>query len=129
MEIFKIVALGIVGTILIIIVREERPELGMLLSLVVGITLFAFALGKVITVFRLFRNLAWQARINLVFLDTIFKVIGIAYVAEFGAQICRDAGEGVIAQKIELGAKVLIIVMAFPIFMALLDALLGLLPT
>lgn len=128
MEIFKIVSLGIVGTILIIIIREERPELGMLLSLIVGITLFAFALGKVITVFQLFRNLAWQARINLVFLDTIFKVIGIAYVAEFGAQICRDAGEGVIAQKIELGAKILIIVMAFPIFMALLDALLSLLP-
>lgn len=129
MDIFKIVSLGIVGTILVIIVRNERPELGMLLSLIVGVTLFGFILSKVVVVFQLFRNLAWQSKINLVFLDTIFKVIGIAYISEFGAQVCRDAGEGVIAAKIELGAKVLIVILSFPIFMALLDSLMGLLPT
>ncbi len=128
MEIFKIVALGVVSSIIILVVKKERPELALLLSLVVGLVLFAFVLDRIVTVFQVFRNLARGAQVNLIFIDTIFKVMGIAYLAEFGSQICRDAGEGVVASKIELGAKVLIMVLALPIFLSLLESLLGLLP-
>ena len=48
-------------------------------------------------------------------METLLKIIGIAYIAEFGAQITKDAGQGAIASKIELAGKILILVMAIPI--------------
>jgi len=72
--------------------------------------------------------LASSAGINMVYMGTILKIIGIAYIAEFGAQICRDAGEGTIASKIELAAKILIMVLAVPIVVAVLTMLIKLVP-
>ena len=63
-----------------------------------------------------------------VYLTTILKIIGITYVAEFGAQICRDSGQGALATKVELAAKVIIMMMAVPIMAAILDAVWKLLP-
>jgi len=66
--------------------------------------------------------------LNLVFLETILKIIGIAYIAEFGAQMTRDAGQGAIASKIELAGKVLILVMAVPIIQIIIETVIDLLP-
>ena len=65
---------------------------------------------------------------NYMYLQTILKIIGIAYIAEFGSQVCRDAGEGAVANKIEFAAKVLIMVMAVPIIALVLDTIVRLLP-
>ena len=54
--------------------------------------------------------------------------MGIAYIAEFGAQVCKDAGEGSIAAKIELAAKILVVVLALPIIVAILESILRLIP-
>ncbi|NLC37881.1 MAG: stage III sporulation protein AD, partial [Clostridia bacterium] len=51
-----------------------------------------------------------------------------AYIAEFGAQVCRDAGETAIASRVEFAAKVLIIVLAIPIVVAILETIIRLLP-
>jgi stage III sporulation protein AD len=62
-----------------------------------------------------------------VYITTILKVIGIAYLADFGAQLCKDAGESAIAAKIELGGKILILLLAIPILTALMELILKIL--
>jgi stage III sporulation protein AD len=64
----------------------------------------------------------------MIYMGTVLKIIGIAYIAEIGAQVCRDAGEGVVAAKIEFAAKILVMVLAIPIILAILEALLKLIP-
>jgi len=128
MEIIQIVGLGLLATILVILVREKEPEFALQLSLVVSILIFGLMLTKIIAIIDFLRNLALKANINLIYLDTILKVIGIAYIAEFGAAICRDAGEGVIASKIEFAGKVLIMVLAIPVMLAILESVMQLLP-
>jgi stage III sporulation protein AD len=73
--------------------------------------------------------LAVRSNINMVFLKTILKIIGIAYIAEFGAQIVRDAGMEAIASKIELSGKILIMVMAIPIITVIVETVMKLMPT
>lgn len=128
MEIIQIVAVGLVSTILILVIREHRPELALQLSILVGIFILLVIisyLGKVISTIT---DLALRANVNLIFLETILRIIGVAYIAEFGAQICRDAGETSIAAKIELAAKVLILVMAIPIILSVMESILNFLP-
>ena len=73
-------------------------------------------------------QIAVNANINLIYVETILKIIGIAYIAEFAAQISKDAGLGSIASKIELAGKVLILAMAVPILTVLIETIIGLLP-
>ncbi|OXM88179.1 stage III sporulation protein AD [Paenibacillus rigui] len=128
MEIVQIVGLGLIATILVLIVKEQKPMFAFLLTAFTGITIFLFLIGKITSVIHVLEDLALKANINLIFLKTILKIIGIAYIAEFGAQIVRDAGQESIASKIELSGKILIMVMAIPIVSVIIETVVKLLP-
>ncbi|WP_027417579.1 stage III sporulation protein AD [Aneurinibacillus terranovensis] len=129
MEIIQIVGLGIVATILALIVKEQKPIFAFMLATFTGVIIFLFLIGKISDVIRVLERMAMQANLNMVYLDTILKIIGIAYIAEFGAQVTRDAGQGTIASKIELAGKVLILVMAIPILSVIIETIIRLLPS
>jgi len=128
LEIIQIVGLGIVVTILIVIIKQQRPELAIQLSIITGVVIFSMMLGKINSVVTLMKDLAQKSNVSVLYMGTIMKIIGVAYIAEFGAQICRDAGEGAVASKIEFAAKVIVIVLAIPVIVAVFDSLLKLIP-
>jgi stage III sporulation protein AD len=74
------------------------------------------------------QKIATNANVNLIYVETILKIIGIAYIAEFAAQITKDAGQGAIASKIELGGKILILAMAIPILTVMIETIIQLIP-
>lgn len=126
--IIQIVGLGLVGAVLALVLKQYKPELALPLSLVVGLIIFTFMLKKIIVIIQTLEKLARQAEVDQIYLTTILKAIAIAYIAEFGAQICRDAGEKIIASKIEFAGKVMIMILGLPIMMAILESILQLLP-
>ncbi|MFZ5966261.1 MAG: stage III sporulation protein AD [Bacillota bacterium] len=128
MEIFKIVGIGIVATILSLMLKEEKPEISLQISIVTGLIIFIFIVTRLASVLEVLNLFARKIDIDLVYITTIFKIVGIAYVTEFGAQICRDADAGAIASKIELAGKVLIMILAIPILLALLNLIVRLMP-
>ncbi|MFE5322906.1 stage III sporulation protein AD [Paenibacillus sp. NPDC056579] len=128
MEIVQIVGLGLIATILVLIIKEQKPMFAFLLTAFTGIVIFLFLIGKIASVIEMLEELANDANINMIFLKTILKIIGIAYIAEFGAQIVRDAGQESIASKIELSGKILIMVMAIPIVSVIIETVVKLLP-
>lgn len=127
MDVLQIVALGLTATVLLVVLRGQRPDLAVLLSVAAGAIIFLLVLGKIGSVIEVIKDLSERAGISMIYLGTILKIVGIAFIAEFGSQICRDAGEGAVASKIEFAAKVLIMVLAVPIVVAVLQALLKLL--
>jgi len=128
MDIFKIVGIGLIATVLAVVLKNQKPEISMQVSVVTGLIIFIMIVTKLSSVLEVFKSVAQKIDIDLIYISTIFKIVGIAYVAEFGAQICRDAGEGAIASKIEFAGKVLIMVLATPILLALLNLILKLMP-
>ncbi len=128
MEIIQIVGLGFIVTLLILIIKQQKPEIAIQLSLALATIIFFIVLGKINVVLNLFRDMAAKANISSMYLNTILKIIGIAYITEFGAQVCRDAGEGAVASKIEFAGKVLVMVMAIPIIALVLDTIVRLIP-
>ncbi|MBE3573630.1 MAG: stage III sporulation protein AD [Moorella humiferrea] len=128
MEIFQIVGLALTATLMIVLVRQARgADAALFISLVTGAIIFLLLLDRIGTVVKVLADLSARAGINQFYLDTVLKIIGIAYVAEFGSQVCRDAGENAIAAKVELAAKVLIMVLAIPIIVAILESIIRLL--
>ncbi len=127
MEILQVVGLGLVATVFAVVLRQQKPEFALLLSTIVGVIIFLMVLGKIGAIIDVLRDLSDRANISSAYLGIILKIVGIAYIADFGSQICKDAGENAIATKIEFAAKVLILIIAVPIIMAVLQALLDLL--
>ena len=128
MEIIEIVGLGLIATVISLIIKDQKPQFAFLIILLTGIAILLFLVGKISSVILVLEKLAMQANINMVYLETILKIIGIAYIAEFGAQITKDAGQAAIASKIELAGKILILVMAIPIIGVIIETIIQLLP-
>lgn len=128
MEIFQIVGLGILATIIVVILKELRPEFAILVSIVTGVIIFTMVLSKLVYVVDTISTLQSKVDVNISYFNTIVKIIGMAYIVEFASQISRDAGETSIAMKIEFAGKVLIMVLAIPIILALMDLIVKILP-
>lgn len=128
MEIIKVLGIGLVAVFLLLVLRQYRGEFALLGTLAAGILIFLLVVDKIQAVLALLEDLADRAGIGAVFLETVLKVIGIAYLTEFSAQVARDANEGAIAAKIELAGKVIIIFLATPVIRAILDMVVRLMP-
>lgn len=126
MEIGQIVAVGLIGTILAIVLKKESPQMSLLVALATGVLIFIFLCVPLQAILELLHDVADRAGVSGEYYAIILKVIGIAYLAQFGAQVCADAGEGAIAAKIELAGKVLIMGVSAPVLMGLLEIVMGL---
>jgi len=128
MEIIQIVGFAIVATLVALILKKYKPEISLQVSIVAGVVIFALMVTKLSIVLNLLNDITTKININLVYLSTILKIIAIAYIAEFASEVCKDAGEGSIAMKVEFAGKILIIVLAVPILYALLDLVIKIIP-
>lgn len=128
MEIVQIVGIGLVSTVILLILRRQKPEIAVLAGTAAGAVIFMIIAAKLSAVAALLEEYAARADISPMYFTAVLKITGIAYIAEFGAEICRDAGEGAIAAKIEMAGKVIIIALAVPIITSLLDLVLKIMP-
>ncbi|OKO91172.1 stage III sporulation protein AD [Geobacillus proteiniphilus] len=125
----QIVGLGLIATFLVVLLQEQKSNLAFLLTVFVGCTIFLLLVDQISNILAMLRKMAEGAHIQMVYLETMLKIIGIAYIAEFAAQISKDAGQGAIAAKIELGGKIVILALAVPILTAIIEAVIGLIPS
>ncbi|CAM3891643.1 stage III sporulation protein AD [Geobacillus stearothermophilus] len=128
MDILQIVGLGLVATFLVVLLQEQKSNLSFLLTVFVGCTIFLLLVDQISNILLTLREMAEGAHIQMVYLEMMLKIIGIAYIAEFAAQISKDAGQGAIAAKIELGGKIVILALAVPILTAIIEAVISLIP-
>ena len=128
MEITQVVGLALITTIFLLVLRQEKPVMAILLSLVFSIVIFTLMMGKLASIIEVMKELTRRAGLNYFFLATILKIMGVAYLGEFAAVICQDAGEQAVAKKVEFAAKIIIAVLALPIMVAILESLMALMP-
>ena len=127
MDIARWVGLGIGAAVLYAVLREAKPDMAALVSLAAGAVLMLGVLGGVQEVLEAMRSLSSRVGLEGTYVSTLLRVIGIAYLAQFGAQACRDAGAGGIADKVELCGKVAVLSIAAPVVVSLMDVVTGVL--
>lgn len=128
MEIARLVGMALVTTVLLLILRQEKPQLALVLSIAFSIIVFLMLIDKLSSIIGVITELSHKAEVNFFFLSTLLKILGVAYLAEFAAAICRDAGEQAVAQKLEFAVKIIIAVLALPILVAILESLMQIMP-
>ena len=128
MDVVKIVGIALVALIIIIVIRQYKPEFAIYISIIAGVMILILGMDKISQIISLLNSLASKASINKEFLILLIKITGIAMLSEFAVSICKDAGESAIASKVEIGTKIIIISMSIPIISSLLEVILKVLP-
>lgn len=128
MEIIKIIGVGLCALIIIIVLKQYKPEFAIYISILAGAIILAMSVANISGVINLMKDISSEANINSQFLGIILKITGIAILTEFAISICKDSGETAIANKIDIGGKVIIITISLPIISSLLETILKILP-
>ncbi len=127
--ILKIASISLIATVLLVVLREERKEWGVILRFGIGAVVLIMVLAPLQSVISHVMQLAAAARIRGLYLTILLKVIGIAYIATFAAQVAYDTGESGLGWRVELAGKVAILVIALPLIGAILNTILKMIPS
>ncbi len=127
MNIYMLLGLAIVATALAVLLKQHRSEYGLAVELAVGVVLLLYVAVNTLPVLNTIQSIAGQAAIQTELLSVVLKSLGICYLVQFGADLCRDAGESAIASKLELAGKIVVLTLALPLFETLLKTVTGLL--
>lgn len=127
MNLIQIGVLGIIATILILLIKPHRPEIGLQISLTFGAVVMVALAGKLKSIIDLIDLYMSRTNINGAYITSLIKIIGMAYITEFAAESCRDAQQNAIAAKVELAGKILIMITAIPVITSVMSIILDML--
>ena len=128
MDIIKIIGIAFIAVIIIVILKQYRPEFAIYASIIAGVLILTIASGILSGIIDMINSISSKTNINSDFLMILIKITGIAILTEFAVSICKDAGESAIASKVDVGGKILIISLSIPIINALIDTVVKILP-
>jgi stage III sporulation protein AD len=123
MDIFQIAAIALCGVIATSLIRQYKPEISIYIVIATVLIIFGFVLIKLTAVFDFLGSVYENVSYGKAFFPILLKILAVAYVADFVAQICKDAGEEAIGSKVELGGKVIIFYIAIPVMMSVIETL------
>lgn len=121
MNVVQLSLFAVAGVLLAMVLKKERPEYGIILSMVVCVCIFFSVVGRLSILLGSVNRLRELATMDAGYFRTILKMIGITYVAEFAVNLCKDAGYSTIASQIEMFSKISILLLALPVIEAFLD--------
>ena len=122
----KIAIFSIVAVILALQFKDVQ-EYGIYLGIIVCVIIAGFVIDKVGIVVNTIDKFQKYVSIDIMYIKLLLKMIGITYIAEIAASICKDAGYGGISKQIEIGGKFTILAISIPILTDLLDIVVGIL--
>ncbi|MBQ8761981.1 MAG: stage III sporulation protein AD [Clostridia bacterium] len=125
-EIFKIIGLALITTISVIILKQHKPEIAVIVGVAGSILIFFFLVDMLGSVLGLFETIVSKTNIDRDLFVVLIKIIGIGYLTEFSANICADSGNSAVASKILLAGKLVIFVLSIPVIMSLIELIVGL---
>lgn len=122
MESTRLGGLALIGLTALIILRTYKPEWAPLLRIAITVTSLGLILSMTGTVISYLTDLTattdaltgdgWQL---------LLKALGIAFLTETAASVCRDSGEAGLATWVETAGKLEILLLSFPLIRTVLD--------
>ena len=123
MDILRIAALGTAGVLLGITVKGAKPEFALLVTVGAGLCILAGTVGKMQYLLGMLAQMKSYLPVDSSYLNTLLKMLGITYVGQFSAGICKDAGYSAVGTQVEMVGKLAILAVSAPVLQALLETL------
>ena len=125
MLIVKIVAIAYITLFIMLLFRNSKNELNTFLTLTAGALILLIMIEPLKQIIDFLREISDKANIDTVYIGIVLKILAIAYIASFSSALCRDANADSLAAQIDFSGKIMILVLAIPILMAVLNSILN----
>lgn len=124
----KIALAGIVAVLCALLIKNEKAEYAVFISMAGCLLIFLFGISKLEVILAAIGRFRGYLGAGSEYLPVLLRIVGITYLAEFSADLCRDAGFSAVAGQVELAGKLTIMAVSLPILLALLEVLEEFLP-
>ena len=124
MMILKVIGIAFTALILIILFRAGKSEMNTFIFLTAGILILFTITGPVKEIIDFLKTIADKANIDSVYIGIVLKILAIAYLTSFASSLCRDAKADSLASNIDFSGKIMILLLAIPILMAVMNSIL-----
>ena len=108
------------------LLKRYHGEYALLVSVGTGLLIAAQLFSSLIPVLDEINRLMDQAGVAAEYGAILLKVAGLCFLAQFGADACRDAGESALASRVETAARQAMTAAALPLFRQLAETALSL---
>ena len=125
MEIAKVALIGIIGVLLAIQFKSQKTEYSLYIGFAVSLIIFAYAVQMLQVVLQQMESLQLFLGGSGTYLGTLLKVVGITYLCEFSAGVCKDAGYSAVAGQLEVFGKLTVMFAGMPILFAVMEYIQG----
>lgn len=129
MELFKIISVALITAVTSILLKSTKPELSFAVGVAGVIVILIFIMDLLQSSINILATIASASGMKAGIMKILLKIVGVGYLTEFGAGILSDFGNNSLADKVVLGGKLTILVLALPILesmLALVSKFLGL---
>lgn len=123
MGVFGVCVLGVTGALIAICIKNIKPEYSSLLSIAICILIIISIVGKLESIVQYLQIISKYLNLDSKYILILLKMIGITYLSEFAADICKDTGHVAIATQIQVFGKITIIAVSMPVFTNLIDTI------
>lgn len=116
MNIFSLTGLCLTALFVCLLLRQYRPEYSFFISLGVGAIILLSVISDLKPIIENINDFFGKTGLPKGYITILLKSLGICYITELGADICKDAGESAIATKLEIAGKISVIAVSMPLF-------------
>lgn len=119
----KIAVLGLTGILLALFLKDTKPQFAVFVSMGTCILIFFYAVEKLLYLTGMLQTIRSYMDLKSVYFETLMKIVGITYLADFSANLCKDAGYGAVACQIEFFGKISVLALGTPVLLALFETI------
>ncbi len=120
MDIVKIVAFSFFGLIAVILLKSVKSEYGLWVGVALACILAVYVLGYLAQILSQVEDVWTRVAGSTQLLSILLRVIGISYLCEITAALCRENGCQALAGQVVLAGKLGILFTGFPVLMELI---------
>lgn len=114
MESLRVGAVSLVGLVALLVIRQWKPEWAVFLRVGMAVVLLSAVVTMVSSVVSFVGEMSGEALPEGMW-QLLLKALGIAFLTEVAAGICRDSGEGSVATWVEMAGKLELLLLSLPL--------------
>ena len=126
MEVLRIAGLALLGVCTAMLLKSGKGEYSTLAGLAMALLVCGYVVINLIEVVTTIEGIWSRIAGDTSFLHILLRIVGITYISDLTAGICKECGYAVLAGQVTIAGKMGVILAGFPIFMNLLEFVMGL---
>ena len=110
---------GVSGVFLAAVLKSVKSEMTMLVAAGVSVLILFYILSGLSVIVEQLKMLQGYIGISGKYIGILVKMIGISYMTQLAADICRDNGQSAVAGQLEVFCKITIAALGMPVVLTL----------